>query len=135
MNKLAISLETMSFFLVTFDLYYQSKPDGTPKILIQLSRLINRLVLPFVVLGIILVCTITITLLFAPNYRPFDFEKILSAIGLFVKYLIVIVLPLFFTVFIIAGLGSYYKENRKPIFILIGSVLFIVSKSLSFFSQ
>ena len=145
MNKTAIILETMSFFLVTFDLYNQSKPNETRKkiltkfsyleILTQLSHLVRLLVLPFIIVAIIGVILITINLVFAPDYHLFDLEKFLDVIIFFGKYFLIIVFPLFATIFIINSLATYYEEKHKPIFILIGCVLFVISKSLSFFSE
>ena len=135
MNILAIILETMSFFLVTFDLYNQNKPNEIPNILIQLSRLVRLLLSPFILLAIFFVCAITINLVFTPDYHFFNFEKILPPIGWLLKCLFIIESPLFVTIVIIKLLASYYEEKRKPIFIIIGCVLFVISKSLSLFSE
>ena len=126
MNKISIFLETLSFFLVTFDLYNQNNRDEKVKFQKQLSFIAHLAMLPIWVYGFFVIFVIFWNIIF--NSRI----DLRNTFGILTTSL-VITIPIPISFLIIKAFSSYYEEKRKPIFLLIGCILFIISKSISIF--
>ena len=124
MDKLAVILETFSFFLVTFDLYSQNKGYDKKKITIPLALIAIISTLPF------LICTFYVIL---GNIFHFDLRAGNFYVDMSIKSIFEVTLPIVFAAILVTRLSSIYQEKHKRTFLIIGTICFVLSKSLSLF--
>jgi threonine/homoserine/homoserine lactone efflux protein len=116
---LPIFLETLSFFLVTFDLYTLNKTSQE-----QQKVFFETLLVAFTTPIWILLAAAIIN-----YFIPFTtYSKLVDYLWLSFG---VIMLPIFVFIMLVKKLSNQYKDERKPYFLAIGCVCFIVSKAIS----
>jgi cytochrome c biogenesis factor len=119
-----IFLETFSFFLVTFDLYYQNKEVA--------FNTIGKTMAMFAVASIIPPFIVYVLLIFPNILGYIDLQRWISfAEPIFCQIFWVVTLPIVISAIIITLISSRFKEDKKPRFIAFGCILFILSKTFS----
>ena len=124
MNKLAVILDTCTFFLVTFDLYSQNKGTGKPKILILFALVGTISMLPF------LICAFYVIF---GNIFHFDLRTSGIYVDMSIKSIIKVTFPIMVITILVTWISSIYQEKHKSTFLVIGTICFVLSKSLSLF--
>jgi hypothetical protein len=123
-----IFLETFSFFLVTFDLYYQNK-DVDPKTIVKILMVFGSTsMLPFIFWGFAL-CFYAPMSMSTGNYAIQPYINYAEPIVFnILKY---VTFPILLSVLIIGIISTRFKEEKKPRYTAFGCIFFIISKTFS----